>query len=90
MVAIKIRTILPGSVPVQDTPVQKQGKGTPMRPHTRPKRIRHPREMPGGLPEDSFCMLFVCFLSIVLEKSAKVRKRTKAHTAKNRETHLPS
>ena len=25
------------------------------------------------------CMLFVCFLSIVLEKSAKDSKRTKAH-----------
>ena len=90
MAAIKIRIILRGSVSVQDTPVQKHGKATAMRPHMRRKRIRHPCEMPGRLPADSFCMLFVCFLSIVLEKSAKVRKRTKAHTAKNRETHLPS
>jgi hypothetical protein len=35
------------------------------------------------------CMLFVCFLSIVLEKSAKVSKRTKAHTAKGRKLIFP-
>jgi hypothetical protein len=29
------------------------------------------------------CMLFVCFLSIVLKKSAKVSKRTKAHILKS-------
>jgi hypothetical protein len=29
------------------------------------------------------CMLFVCFLSIVLEKSAKDRKRTKAQVLKS-------
>jgi len=32
------------------------------------------------------CMLFVCFLSIVLEKSAKVRKRTEAHIPKQVES----
>jgi len=31
----------------------------------------------------SDCMLCVCFLSIVLEKSAKVRKRTEAHIPKS-------
>jgi hypothetical protein len=49
-----------------------------------------PCDMPGRLSAVSFCMLFVCFLSIVLEKSAKVRKRTKAHTAKKPKTHFPS
>ncbi len=84
--AIKISKMLRGSVSGWDTPVQKHGKGTAMRP----KRIRHPPP-DAGRTSRGFILYAFCMLSE--HRFGKVGKSQEAHKSahrENRETHLPS